>query len=259
MPARTPEMTVDASVLLAPPAADELTERNVRFYEQLWRDTYLVPPERFNTWPLVTALTAAAGACLEIGPGLRPRLPIAGTTFVDVSRHALAALGARGGVAIRSDARALPFPDASFELVCLLDLIEHVADDGRIFAEVARVLAPGGVLLLSTPLHPESWTEFDALAGHYRRYEPAELLARLVEHGLALEQSAVYGQQPRSRTLVRLGVWGLTRRRRQAMRWYNRVLLPLRLFFERPLTFTPGLVDTRDVDEVLLVCRRAPL
>lgn len=48
-------------------------------------------------------------------------------------------------------AERLPFSDAAFDLVCCSWVLEHVADPQRAFAEVARVLAPGGHFLFVTP------------------------------------------------------------------------------------------------------------
>jgi len=241
---------------MTPPAASpDAAEINRRFYEAVWAGTYLIQPDRFNTWPLVCGLNAAGLRRLEIGPGLRPRLPIAGTYFVEISRSALARLVQHGGVVAQATAAALPFPDAAFNLVMAMDIIEHV-DDEPVFRELTRVLRPGGALVLSSPLHPESWTRFDEVVGHLRRYQPQQLLAQLARHGLTLEQSAIYGMQPRSRTLSRLGAWWLTRRREQAMRWYNRVFMPLGLLFEKRLRLVPGMINAARVDEVLLVCRR---
>jgi SAM-dependent methyltransferase len=45
----------------------------------------------------------------------------------------------------------LPFPADSFDVVLLLDMLEHVADPGRLACEVMRVLRPGGVCMLTTP------------------------------------------------------------------------------------------------------------
>ncbi len=231
-------------------------EANRRFYDALWSDVRLVEPERFNTWPLVTALAAREQRRLEVGPGLRPRLPLAGTQFVDISPPALARLRARGARAVSSAVTSLPFPDGFFELVCAFDLVEHVGDDERALSELARVCAPGGALLLSAPLHAARWTAFDELVGHHCRYAPGDLLAKLASHGLRVEQSAAYGMQPRSSRLVALGTWWLTHRRAQALWWYNRVIMPLAVRFERPLSLSPGLIATDDVDEILLVCRR---
>lgn len=53
----------------------------------------------------------------------------------------------------RGDVRSMPFPDASFDLVLLLDVLEHLEfrDQPRALAEVHRTLRPGGLLALSTP------------------------------------------------------------------------------------------------------------
>ena len=48
-------------------------------------------------------------------------------------------------------AEALPFADASFDLVILDNVLEHVQDRGRSLDEIRRVLRPGGILYLVTP------------------------------------------------------------------------------------------------------------
>ena len=48
-------------------------------------------------------------------------------------------------------AESLPFPDASFDLVVLDNVLEHVRDRDRTLAEIRRVLRPGGILYLVTP------------------------------------------------------------------------------------------------------------
>lgn len=237
-------------------APDDLVARNSRFYDAFWARTYLTRPESFNTWPLISALLPAAPRRLEIGPGLRPRLPIAGTHFLDLSPPVVGRLQARGGVAWTGEISALPYGDGRFDLVTAFDVVEHVEDDGRVFAELTRVLAPGGRLVFSVPLHPARWTVFDDCVGHARRYEPAALRARLGEHGLIVEKSAVFGMQSNNPRLLRQAVAGLTRHPAAAIRCYNWLLFPLGLLFQARLEFTAGLMDLAAVDEVLLVCRR---
>ena len=151
---------------------------------------------------------------------------------------------------------SLPFPADTFDLVCAFDIVEHVDDDDLALHELSRVAAPDAAVLLSAPLHRSRWTAFDELVGHRRRYEPGELLAKLADHGLSVERSAVYGMRPRSSRLVNFGMWGLTHQRERAMWWYNRVMMPLAVRFAKKLALAPGMVDTERVDEVLLVCRR---
>jgi SAM-dependent methyltransferase len=236
-------------------AGQTLLDENRRFYDGLWSGSRLVQPERFNTWPLVQSLLPASGARLEVAPGLRPRLPIRGTHFVDISAPALTRLQKEGGVVSMGEVTALPFADGTFELVCALDIIEHVDDEDGALSEISRVAKEDASLLISTPLHPARWTAFDDFVGHRRRYEPQRLLAKLREHHLTVEFSAVFGMQPRSSFLLDLGVWFMTHQRERAMWWYNRAFVPLGLRFQKSLHMERGMLPTADVDEVLLVCR----
>lgn len=228
---------------------------NSRFYNALWRDALLVEPENFNTWPLVASLLRTGQRRLEVAPGLRPRLSLADTRFVDISAPALAKLAARGAATFQAPIQTLPFADASFDLLCALDIIEHVEDDQRAMAELARVAANGATLLISTPLHPALWSDFDDFVGHRRRYELPHFLDLLRRHGFTVERSAAFGMKPRSSRLVSLGMWFLRRQRARSMWWYNRIL-PYTARRQPPLQLQPGVLDGDSVGDVLLVCRR---
>jgi SAM-dependent methyltransferase len=235
-----------------------LLEVNRQFYDTLWEHSRLVPPERFNTWPLVRSLVASSQSHLEVAPGLSPRLPIARTRFVDMSATAVAKLVERGADATVALVARLPCADAAFDLLGAFDVIEHVDDDDEALSELSRVAAPNAVLLLSAPLHASRWTSFDELVGHGRRYRPDELLAKLARHGWSVERSGVYGLQPRSARLLDFVVWSFQHRRRRAIWWYTRVILPLGALFQKKLELFSGMIDVENVDEVLLVGRRRP-
>jgi SAM-dependent methyltransferase len=236
--------------------ARALVAKNSRFYDAFWSRTYLTRPERFNTWPLIASLLPDAPRRLEIGPGLRPRLPVVGTYFLDLSQPVVGRLNLHGGRARTGELTALPYGDESFDLVAACDVIEHVADDRKAFAELVRVLKPGGRLIFSVPLHASCWTAFDEYVGHARRYEPAALQALLAEHGLEVEKSAVFGMQSNNPWLLRRAVEGLMRHPVAALRCYNWLFFPLGRLFERPLKFTDGLMELEKVHEVLLLCRK---
>lgn len=243
----------------AAPGAQDAANTNHNFYEALWSQCRMARPERLNTWPTIAALLPQAPVRLEVGPGLRPRLPVAGTHFIDLSATVVERLNARDAVARTGEVSALPFADASFDLVCAFDIIEHVYDDRRALSELHRVLKQDGVLVLSVPLHERYWTEFDALVGHVRRYEPAALAALLAESGLIPEKSATFGMQPNNRSLLRWGIWFLTHQRSVALFWYNWLLLPLGIFFQKRLKFRAGLLDTCRVPgaaEIVLICSK---
>jgi ubiquinone/menaquinone biosynthesis C-methylase UbiE len=57
------------------------------------------------------------------------------------------------------DGGRMPFPDASFEAALSIETLEHVDDEAATLAEIHRVLAPGGVFVLSVP---NKWWIFEA-------------------------------------------------------------------------------------------------
>lgn len=232
-----------------------LRHTNQVFYDELWAKVRLIDPSRFNTWPHIQALAAQAPMRLEVGPGMRPRMPIEGTCFADISEPALAQLALRGGRSKAADITQLPYADNTFDLVCALDIVEHVENDQLALSELCRVARPGATLLLSVPLHQDFWTVFDQLVGHYRRYECVELEALLKNNGLTVLQSAGFGMKPKSSAMVNWGMDQLQQNPKRALWWYNRVFMPMGLRFQKPLYLSPGLVDTKPIADVFMVCR----
>ena len=82
----------------------------------------------------------------------------------------------------------LPFADASFDLVTLLDVIEHVRDDATILGEARRVLAPGGMVLVTVPAYTWMWGDQDEISHHFRRYTAGRLRTSLRGAGLEPEK-----------------------------------------------------------------------
>lgn len=69
--------------------------------------------------------------------------------IVDVAGRAAAAAGVEAEL-VRANLEALPFEEGSFDLVLCTQVIEHLLDPARGLAEIARVLAPGGRVLVTT-------------------------------------------------------------------------------------------------------------
>ena len=68
------------------------------------------------------------------------------------------------------DLAACPLPDACVDAVVLLNVLEHIQDDGRAMVELARILKPGGVLVLEVPAGPRLYDIYDQQLRHFRRY-----------------------------------------------------------------------------------------
>jgi SAM-dependent methyltransferase len=73
----------------------------------------------------------------------------------------------------------LPFADDEFDLVVLLDTVEHIADEFGVFHECLRVLKPGGKLLVTVPAFMWLWSYNDEINDHERRYTVPELQQKL--------------------------------------------------------------------------------
>jgi SAM-dependent methyltransferase len=98
--------------------------------------------------------------------------------------------GARYEV-VRGDLTALPVPDASVDRVMASEVLEHIPDDAAAFAEIARVLKPGGRVAVTVPRYgPERicWALSDTYhaneGGHLRIYTAGGLRTRLAAAGL---------------------------------------------------------------------------
>ncbi len=89
----------------------------------------------------------------------------------------------QGAVDVWGDGSRLPFASGRFDTGLMIEVLEHLAHPDACVAEVARVLAPGGRLLLTVPFI----APLHALPHDYTRWTPAGLSALLGRHGLAIE------------------------------------------------------------------------
>lgn len=102
---------------------------------------------------------------------------------VDPFPKPLAVARQRGLDVRQASATELPFADGSFDLVALLDTVEHIPDEDTAFHECHRVLKPGGKLLVTVPALMWLWSNNDVINAHQRRYTRAELRDKLSRHG----------------------------------------------------------------------------
>jgi ubiquinone/menaquinone biosynthesis C-methylase UbiE len=134
---------------------------------------------------------------------------------VDVSPDALAFVRARRPEVrpVRASLSALPFPDHSFDVVLGITVLYTVTDDERAFAEMARVLRPGGALLVLEPAFEVLRREHDVTVHGRRRYRRAELADYARRHGLTVRR-ATYAYSFLAPPAAVLG--GIERLRRRA-------------------------------------------
>ena len=122
---------------------------------------------------------AGAGTVSKLLRPLADRL-----TLVEPSANLLPVLQARfprdpgveiGRAMLEEHSRQLP--DGAMDTAVLVNVLEHIEDDEGALAELSRILAPGGHLLIFVPALPALMSKIDRIHGHFRRYlrpEPSD-------------------------------------------------------------------------------------
>ena len=127
---------------------------------------------------------------LEIGCGTGHNLPM------------LARFGAVDAIEIDPAARGIasqrlgkPVGDAplpalpgiergAYDLIAVLDVVEHIEDDVAALAAMTECLRPGGKILIAVPAHQWMWSAHDVVNHHHRRYSKATLVSAIERAGL---------------------------------------------------------------------------
>ncbi|HET9399155.1 MAG TPA: class I SAM-dependent methyltransferase [Sphingomicrobium sp.] len=79
------------------------------------------------------------------------------------------------------------FSNDRYDLVALLDVLEHVPDDRGSLASIRQLLRPGGALLLTVPINPWMWTAHDVAHHHHRRYRKRAIRDLARDSGYEIE------------------------------------------------------------------------
>lgn len=87
----------------------------------------------------------------------------------------------------------------TYDMVAVLDVVEHIADDVAALRAMAALLKPGGKVLIAVPAHQWMWSAHDVVNHHHRRYSKRTLRSAIERAGLRAER----------------------------MRWFNSLLFPL--------------------------------
>jgi SAM-dependent methyltransferase len=240
-------------------ACSDMNTEPRQHYDDLWSRSKVVQPPVWAMWDTISGYIAGKTHFLEIGPGNRPRIPIAGSHFVDISTKAMEALRELGGGCTVGHAEALPFPDEHFDLICAFEIVEHVPDDRAVLKEISRVLKGDQRFIFSVPLHMEYWSRHDELAGHMRRYDPAALESLLGEYALVIESYNVT-LSPRNCYCRNVTAYLATKFWRLGVALEGRLALPIYTWLDRRrgIRWDEGdfVEGTNRANNVIIVCRK---
>jgi SAM-dependent methyltransferase len=150
----------------------------------------------YNRWVADLTLPYLGDDPIEIGSGIGvsaslwldagvPRL-----TVTDVDDETLRELHARFAGDARVAVRRLDLASAEageHSALVALNVLEHIEDDVAALRNAARLLRPGGRIVLFVPAFPFAMGKFDREIGHYRRYTKASARAAFERAGLSPE------------------------------------------------------------------------
>lgn len=86
----------------------------------------------------------------------------------------------------------VPYSNNSFDLITMLDVLEHIDDDLNSLVSVRNLLKRGGILILTVPANMSLWSNFDVINHHKRRYEFKELTDIVEKSGFKVMKISYY-------------------------------------------------------------------
>lgn len=157
-----------------------------------------------------------------------------------------------------------PLHTAEFDLILSVDVMEHIADDRRVFRNFARALRPGGFLLINTP-SDRGGSDTDAageegfIDEHARvGYGADEIAAKLAEAGLTVER-VTYTYGPWGMRAWRAGIKVPMLLLNRTKAWF--LFLPLYYAVVLPFVLAMMALDISSVNRtgagLLVVARKA--
>jgi glycosyltransferase involved in cell wall biosynthesis/SAM-dependent methyltransferase len=139
------------------PTALEVQREYEQRYQRRFPPGQIAGPRRIMLGSVLARMRslAAPGRLLDVGCGGGHLVQAARdegwrTTGADLS-HQACAIAAAAGPVVQADARALPFAGATFDALTLVNVLDHTINPLLVVREAARVLRPGGLLVVRIP------------------------------------------------------------------------------------------------------------
>jgi SAM-dependent methyltransferase len=169
-----------------------------KFYEIEQKHWWFVARQRIVEHIIQRRLGLPDGATvLDVGCGTGAILEVLSRRFeaygTDTSALAVELCGKRGLKNVyQCTLDTFPHPDMRFDLITLLDVIEHIEDDAAVLRQVRGYLRPGGSFIITVPAYQWLWTSHDEVNHHKRRYVRSHLKGVLERAGLKVSMISYF-------------------------------------------------------------------
>lgn len=133
---------------------------------------------------------------LEVGCGTGSNLPMlkefGSVDAIEPDEAAREVASRRSGIRVRGGEVPgnIDLNEGEYDLIVLLDVLEHIGDDVGALSLLKSKLAPGGKILLTVPAVPWLWSSHDVAHHHHRRYTRSRLTDALDQSGFELVHNA---------------------------------------------------------------------
>ncbi len=87
---------------------------------------------------------------------------------------------------LRFDLLKCPLPDASIDILIMLNVLEHIEDDLGALRKAFQLLKPGGRLIIEVPAGPSLFDDYDLQLQHFRRYSASGLKNKIANVGFCI-------------------------------------------------------------------------
>jgi 2-polyprenyl-3-methyl-5-hydroxy-6-metoxy-1,4-benzoquinol methylase len=154
--------------------------------------------EHYGDWIMDMMRPYLRGDICEVGAGhgtLTPKLAAFGRVIAcDPSMRCADRLqerfGARDDIEVVHGGFDIASKERSFDTIVVINVLEHIEDDGAALAHFREHLRPGGHLLVFAPAFDSLYSDFDRRIGHFRRYHRGSLIAAMLRAGLEVVDAA---------------------------------------------------------------------
>jgi SAM-dependent methyltransferase len=138
-------------------------------------------------------LTLPPGArILEVGCGTGGNLAFLSSLgeldAIEYDDDARAIASEKSGIAVKAGGlpNDLTVDDGAYDLIALLDVLEHIEEDTKSLTKLSTKLSKTGRLLITVPAIPWLWSDHDEQHHHHRRYTKSTLRTAVTNSGLQI-------------------------------------------------------------------------
>lgn len=86
----------------------------------------------------------------------------------------------------------IPYPNERFDIITVLDVLEHIEKDKESIGKIKNLLKDNGIFVITIPANMYLWSNHDNIHNHLRRYTKDDLYKKIILSGFKIEKISYY-------------------------------------------------------------------